>query len=527
MKDQMLIRVDKSDRLLGYGPRSRFHTGLGTLHRAFVTLLFNAQNQVLLQRRKHKLFDGYWDFTAISHPLHLSNGHDETYQEASDRALDKEMGIGHVEVKKIGAFVYFAKDGKNCENEYCAVLVGKWTGKHKPNPDEVYESKWIDFKQFLIDVGHNQKIYTPWAVLAASNLKDLGNEFRKSLEKFLGEFEPYAKAYFDKRRLSLRQYPKLIDKFYGDLAEISAGGKRMRGFLVYLGYLIGRPSLKASDGKWSMNKILPISLAVEIIHTFLLIHDDVIDKSDTRRGKMTIHKRYEVIFGKHYGMSQAIVVGDIACFEALDLVNSSRFNSQEKIKCFGQINKVILETAYGEALDVENSYKDAKIGAIRLVTGLKTARYSFVGPLTIGAMLGGAGKAQIKAIEKFGLEVGFAFQLQDDLLGVFGDEKVLGKSTLSDMREGKNTMLIYKTREMASSSDKKFLGKVWGKRTSGVWELEAVKKIIKSSGAYDWCHSETMRLRDKAMGYVDLITKDLRIRKILVEMTDFVVTRSS
>lgn len=170
MDDQTLLVVDDDNNFLGYAPRSVCHSGLGRRHRAFVTLLFDSSNRVLLQKRKHKLFDGLWDLTAISHPLRL-NGKDETYQEASDRALKKEMGTGHVSIEEIGAFNYFAKDGKNCENEYCAVLVGKYDGNFVANPEEIYETKKISYREFVADVLANRPNYTPWAIESVAILE--------------------------------------------------------------------------------------------------------------------------------------------------------------------------------------------------------------------------------------------------------------------------------------------------------------------------------------------------------------------
>lgn len=160
-----VLLVDKKDTLLGYDEVATAHRGQGVRHRAFVTLLFDSQNRVLLQKRKHKLFNGLWDLTAISHPLHI-DGHDETYQEASDRALKKEMGIKSAKIKKIGAFNYFAQDGKNCENEYCAVLIGNFDGHVISNPQEVYEFKKITFKEFINDLKKHRSSYTPWALRA-------------------------------------------------------------------------------------------------------------------------------------------------------------------------------------------------------------------------------------------------------------------------------------------------------------------------------------------------------------------------
>src|SRR3989344_1349977 len=152
MDEQTLILVDQNNNFLGYALRKECHTGKGRKHRAFVTLLFDSNNNVILQRRKHELFDNTWDLTAISHPLHI-DGRDEDFQMASNRALAKEMGISNVPIKKIGGFNYFAKDGEgDCENEYCAVLIGKYDGPINPNSNEGYETKKINYQQFLSEV---------------------------------------------------------------------------------------------------------------------------------------------------------------------------------------------------------------------------------------------------------------------------------------------------------------------------------------------------------------------------------------
>ena len=552
-----------------------------------MTVLFDKNNRILLHRRKHALFDGLWDLTAISHPLWI-DGRNESYQEASDRALLKEMGIAHVPVEKIGSFNYFARDGENCENEYCAVLIGKYNGETWPNKNEVYEAKKVDFGKFLDDLEKNPQKYTPWTRLAAKQIvnrlparlasKRVGeagkslivnrigtNTFKRELEKFLRVFETYSKQYFAHMIKNSAKYPPLIGRFYRDLFEFSLGGKKLRAFLVWLGYKVGtgpvssfspayaeasvgRPASKDSaavplEAKRSgagilsttatrsekftegLKKILPIALAVEIIHDFLLIHDDIIDQSDRRRGKSTIHKRYERLFGQHYGLSQAILLGDIVCFEALKLINMADFEDDLKIAVQKRLVEVLLETVYGEALDVEYSYRQSTPKKIRQMIELKSAKYTFVGPLKIGATLAGASKSQIEALTNFGLSTGTAFQLQDDILGLFGDEKVIGKSTLSDLREGKNTLLIYKTRELAKSGAQKVLNRLWGKRDADWEELKRVRQIITDCGVLAWCEQEKERLIQRAKGYVDKVTKDEKLKGVFFELCDFVIER--
>lgn len=167
---QILLLVDDKDIFNGkYAEKEQCHFGNGLHHRAFVVLLQNKKGEVLLQKRKHALWNGYWDLTAISHVLHLSD-HDESYEEAALRSLKREMGIAKVDLKKVGAFNYFVQEKKYCENEYCAILIGNYDGKVIINTDVVYEYVWMDRDAFIADVIQNPKKYTPWTKLTVAKL---------------------------------------------------------------------------------------------------------------------------------------------------------------------------------------------------------------------------------------------------------------------------------------------------------------------------------------------------------------------
>ncbi len=517
-----VILVDSRDKAIGVGSLLETHSGRGKKHRAFVTLLVNSKNQVLLQKRKHRLFDGFWDLTAISHP-HVVGKNEESYQEASDRALKKEMGIKHVEVKNIGAFNYFAKDGDNCENEYCSVLVGKYDGTFKANPKEVYETKQIDFDDFIKDVSENKIKYAPWAVLAVDKLKSLPKEkFVPSLKDFIGEFEKYRHEFFLQKKKQFKNRKGLL-QFYGDLEEFTNGGKKLRAFLVYLGYLLA----KDLEPKRVPKEILPICLSVEILHSFFLIHDDVMDRSDTRRGMPTIHKKYSKGHDDHFGTSMAITLGDIASFESLDLVLSSKVDASLKLKIADLITKTSLNTGYGQALDVLGSKIRLLEKEIMGIIDYKTVDYSVVMPLTVGGILGGATKPKFDAISEFGLYAGRAFQIQDDILGVFGDEKELGKSVISDMHEGKNTILIFKTRELASSSQRQILGRLWGNGAASVKDLETVRTIIKETGALAGCEAEKEKLANRAKVTAVRLSTNKSLVQVFEEIAEFLARRKS
>jgi len=175
MIEQELLLVDKNDNFLGkYAPKSRCHIGTGLHHRAFTILIRNQKGEVLLQKRKHKLWDGFWDLTN-SHPLHKEDGTDETYEEAAQRCLKREWGI-EIPVKKLFGFNYFARFTKFSENEYCAFLVGEHNGEVYPNSEVAYGYKWVPLDELLKDFKIHPQNYTPWLIKALEEYKLRKNE---------------------------------------------------------------------------------------------------------------------------------------------------------------------------------------------------------------------------------------------------------------------------------------------------------------------------------------------------------------
>ena len=176
--EQTLILVDNNDRILGYAPRSVCHTGKGKRHRAFVVALYNDRGQLLLQRRKHDLFSNKWDLAGASHPLHLKS-RNESYAEAAARCVKTEFGIKGVSLRKVGAFNYFAPQGRKCENEHCAVIVGRYNGNVKPNRQVAYGFKWATLRETSAEIRKKPQTFVLWARLGAKVLR--GHKLGKRL----------------------------------------------------------------------------------------------------------------------------------------------------------------------------------------------------------------------------------------------------------------------------------------------------------------------------------------------------------
>ena len=181
-----------------------------------------------------------------------------------------------------------------------------------------------------------------------------------------------------------------LNKLFADSCE---GGKRIRGTLVKLGYELA--------GEKYNSEILKSAAAFEVFQTAILAHDDIIDKSETRRGKPTLYKE---IGCDHYGISQTICLGDIGFFLAERLINKSDFPDDRKSEASASFIETMLQTGLGQMLDIKlsNLKSNKNEEDILTVFRLKTARYTLIGPMQLGAILGGADEKLLKKIERFG-----------------------------------------------------------------------------------------------------------------------------
>lgn len=234
-------------------------------------------------------------------------------------------------------------------------------------------------------------------------LKQAAQAIDQEVEKILVEFLNETK----------KTNIKLIPFVLG-LINSCKGGKRIRGVLVKLGYELasmttdyGLPST-AEVGSQKTVDILKISAAFEILHAALLIHDDIMDQSPTRRGQPSL---YKALGGDHYGISQAINIGDIALYLPIKIITESAFLGEYKLKALSLLSQTIINTGWGQILDIEGSKDDIEFIRIN-----KTAKYTISAPLQLGAILAGAEDKLIKQLGGFGDNLGIAFQIKDDIL---------------------------------------------------------------------------------------------------------------
>jgi len=212
------------------------------------------------------------------------------------------------------------------------------------------------------------------------------------------------------------------------LIDLSSRGKMFRGItLMRVSESLDGP--KATD----------YAAAIELVHTGLLIHDDVMDEDSTRRGKKSLHKQYEDKLGADpkFGRDMAVCAGDIAFFLAFDLMSDSDNFEPEAAKVFSE---VFCKTGIGQMKDIEASVtgKELSKSEIEMLYTNKTALYSFSLPLQLGAIVAGRGGSE--KLDEIGREIGVLYQLKDDSLDLFGEDKEIGKPSKSDILENKKTL---------------------------------------------------------------------------------------
>lgn len=290
-------------------------------------------------------------------------------------------------------------------------------------------------------------------------------------------------------------------------SNLNTNGKLIRGVLVDLGYYLLKDNNEYSND---------LALAYEVFQTAILVHDDIIDKDEKRRGVNTIHfenynkyKNYsnDSLETKHLSNSIAICMGDLGLYEANKIISTSYKDDPNLSKVLINFNDTVLNTIKGEILDVILPFESKNIGidndllekSIMDIYRLKTSHYTIIGPLSVGLLLAGSDESKLKDISSFGEKVGIAFQIQDDILGIYGDN--IGKVVGSDIKEFKQTILyshISKTNYINE------LNKYYGKDIS-IDNINKVRELFKESGSYSYSVNMMNKLYDESINILDNI----------------------
>lgn len=275
------------------------------------------------------------------------------------------------------------------------------------------------------------------------------------------------------------------------LGILGRGGKRIRGALVMLGYEM--------SGGTDKKLALDAARAIEMMQAYILIIDDIQDRSLMRRGGLAAHTALEAYHHQHhlagdsahFGISIAINAALSGAHAAQMILANLPTDEENRLKVLSIMNRTMLTTAHGQTNDIVNELiAHADEQAVDRVLEWKTAHYTLLNPLHVGMVLAGADCSATDAITDYAIHAGKAFQITDDILGTFGQEQDSGKSAIDDIREGKRTLLTVYALEHANHADQNFLIQMLGNQQITPAEFERCKNILVQSGALDYARQE-------------------------------------
>ncbi len=315
-----------------------------------------------------------------------------------------------------------------------------------------------------------------------------------------GELVTKFSSYFD-----VRHFPETPSTLYDPCDYFLAlGGKRIRPAMCLMGNeLFGEIIPDAYD----------VATAVELFHNFTLIHDDIMDKAPLRRGMLTVHTKYDE--------STALLSGDVMMIRAYEYVNKTRTNCIHRI--LSLFNKTAAQVCEGQQLDMDFEKKSlVDLDEYIEMIGLKTS-VLMGASLQMGAILGGAGDSNARHLYEFGLNLGIAFQVQDDFLDAFGDPEKFGKQVGGDIASNKKTFLMIHALEVASESQKQELHSLMAESPDD--KVEKVLSIYKSCGVDEWARQLKEKYITVALQHLEDIAVVSVRKKPLKELSSFLIQR--
>jgi geranylgeranyl diphosphate synthase type I len=304
-----------------------------------------------------------------------------------------------------------------------------------------------------------------------------------------------------------------------------SGGKRLRPAFAYWGW--------RGAGGDDTPEIIPAVAALELLQACALIHDDVMDGSDTRRGAPSVHRRFASLHRaagwsgppEAFGAGAAILLGDLALVWADQLLYQAPLPPDRLVAAKPVYDRMRVELMAGQYLDLlEQGRGVGSVERSLRVARYKAAKYTVEGPLHLGGVLAGASTDLLEAYSAFGIPVGEAFQLRDDILGVFGDPDVTGKPAGDDLREGKRTVLVAVADENGSPAQRQALSRHLGDPRLDSQEIDHLREIIRDTGAVTYVEDMIERLVDEA--HQALLRIPEPARTVLGSLTDAATRRS-
>lgn len=343
---------------------------------------------------------------------------------------------------------------------------------------------------------------------------------------FRNDVERAVLGFVDQRSAWLADLGNDAVRLIASARESVIGGKRLRAAFCWWGHLaIAPPSDEAA--------LLRACGSLELLHASALVHDDFMDGSDVRRGRPSTHRDYEALHSKlkwtgssrQYGAAAAVLLGDLLLAWSDEMLRTCGLPSERVNSALGYFDLTRSEVITGQFLDVSAQARGTSdVDVAMKVLRYKSAKYSIERPIHIGAALAGADADTVGALSRFGLPLGEAFQLRDDLLGVFGDPEVTGKPAGDDLVEGKRTVLVALALDALSADDARHLDASLGTNLAPD-EVAVLCDLIDRSGAHTQVEEAIQALTQRALTALDEAKIDAQARAVLHELADAATQR--
>ncbi len=351
-------------------------------------------------------------------------------------------------------------------------------------------------------------------------------DIKKELKEYKEDVDVILENFLNKKVAENEKFSPFVKSFLETLSEFTLrGGKRIRPALMYYTYSM------LSDKE--LEEIKKASIYIELIQSFLLIHDDIMDRSPLRRGDKTVHKIFEE-YSKiqkykddyHFGNTMGILNGDMACLLAYEIVSSSNLEKSKQSDLTNLISTKVSEVILGQIHDVLLAYESnyTKEDILKIHT-YKTATYTFELPISSGVILARGGEDEHKILMEYSKFCGIAFQIQDDILGVFGKDDITGKGAKSDIKENKKTLLTLQAYENSNKKQKDILNKLLGKEKLSDKEADLVRQIIIDTGSFDYSVKELKKYVQKAQKELNKLEYKNEGKDFLYAITDYLAER--
>lgn len=508
--DDLVELVTPDGTPIGTAPRLTVHTADTPLHRAFSIYLFNEQGQVLMTRRAlgKRTWPGVWTNACCGHPRP-----GEPTVHAVRRRVSEELG-GQVRCEDLVLpdFAYRAVDASGLvEHELCPVFLGALVDDRlDPDPAEVMDHRWMDWPRVVAGARATPELFSPWSAQQILQLDELLPRWRPpaatpatagvTLDAVDEVLAREGRVLTELWQRSIPGGPVDVigvdlPAWVGDLTR--RGGKRIRPTMCHWGFVAAGGHI----GGDRYAEMVRLAAALETLHAFALVHDDIMDDSETRRGSPASHARAREAHraacahgdADAFGRSVGILVGDLAHTEADRLV--ATLPADLRREWFA----MCVELIAGQRADLTGAAAGRfDLAHARLVARLKSGAYTVERPLLFGATAArGTQTAQV-ALAAYGRELGTAFALRDDVLGVWGDPATTGKPAGDDLRSGKATVILGLARERLNGEPARALDRV-GTSVAHEDDIALLQEAMVEAGVRDQVERLIAAAHDRAV----------------------------